>query len=289
MTLLFGNRPFTFEDFFSLASEGELDFSKLSYANVMRKSIAAGFKHIEITGDLPYVLPGILSPDEIDLLLEIKKKEKITYSVHLPLWGIEPATFSPYVRKGSVETLIESIELTKPLEPVCWVFHSAGKINNEFLNFKFPDLARGIMMQQFVSWAKDSIKTILEKTDIPSRKFAVENIEFPFTAIEPVIQELDVSICFDTGHLIAGFSGKFTTMEFVERYYERIIELHLHDGAYPRIDHKPLGTQDLPVEELLRELLERKFTGPLVFELSLEEAKQSMKYIEEKVPEAIHK
>jgi len=43
-------------------------------------------------------------------------------------------------------------------------------------------------------------------------------------------------------------------LDFVERFYNRIIELHLHDGKYPRIDHKPLGTYKLPTIELLTKL-----------------------------------
>jgi len=103
----------------------------------------------------------------------------------------------------------------------------------------------------------------------------------------PIIQQMDLSICFDTGHLLAGFSGQISIMEFIDKYYDRIIELHLHDGKFPRIDHKPLGDYDLPVRELLLKLLEKNFTGPLVYELNLQEAIQSMDYIKNNIPEVL--
>lgn len=98
---------------------------------------------------------------------------------------------------------------------------------------------------------------------------------------------MDLSICFDTGHLLAGFSGQISIMEFIDKYYDRIIELHLHDGKFPRIDHKPLGKYDLPVRELLLKLLEKNFAGPLIYELNLPEAIKSMDYIKNNIPEAL--
>ena len=287
MGLLFGHRPFDFSDFFQLIMSGELDFANLSYVDVMMKSVEAGFKHIEITGDLPDTIPGILTPEKIDELVEIKKKENISYSVHLPLWAMEPAAFSSRIREGSIQAFVDCVELTRPLNPLCWVIHPTGALTVEFMTMGLPELATGIVLQQFINHAENAIKEVLKQTKIDSRQLAVENIEFPFEAMESIIEAHDLSICFDTGHLMAGFSGELETMKFVEKFYDRIIELHLHDGKYPRIDHKTLGTFDLPIKELLTFLNGKKFAGPLIFELSLQEALNSMKYIEKNVSEVL--
>ena len=287
MPLKFGNRPFDFSDFFKLILNGKIDISNLNYIDVMRNSIDVGFKHIEITGDLPYVLPGILSPEEIEQMVEIKKKEKITFSVHFPLWGMEPAVFNEHIRDASIAAFVDCIELTKPLDPICWVMHPTGTLTVEFLNMNLPDFAKELIVGQFCSYVEESIGKLLEKTDISPKKIAVENIEFPFDTMEPIIEEFGLSICFDTGHLLAGYSGDIGILDFVDRYIDRIVELHLHDGAFPRIDHKQLGKHDLPVRDLLLKLLENKFNGPLVYELTLEEALESMEYIKEYVPEIL--
>lgn len=287
MALLFGNRPFEFSDFFSLFQDGQFDMSKLNYVQIVEKNIDSGFKHIEITGDLIYILPGILSPETISRLIELKQEKNVSYSVHLPLWAIEPAAFSPHIRKASVDSFVDVIEITKALDPLCWVLHPTGALTVEFMNMNLPEFAQGMMMQQFTSYATNTMKETLERTNIPSRKLAVENIEYPFNLMYPIIQQMDLSICFDTGHLLAGFSGQISIMEFIDKYYERIIELHLHDGKFPRIDHKPLGEYDLPVRELLLKLLEKNFAGPLIYELNLQEAIQSMNYIKNNIPEAL--
>ncbi len=285
--LLFGTRPFEFTDFFFLFQDGKLDFSKLNFIEVVKRHMDAGFKHFEINGDLIHVLPGIITPEIIDALVEFKKRNDISFSVHLPLWAIEPAAFAGQIRKASLEVFGECIELTKPLDPICWVVHPTGALTVEFINMNLPEFAQGLMMQQFTGHAAEVIQQLIEKTGIPSQKIAVENIEYPFDVMYPIIEKLNLSICFDTGHLLAGFSGKMGVLEFTDRYFDRIIELHLHDGAFPRIDHKPLGQHDLPVRELLLKLKEKKFQGPLVYELSLEEAIQSMDYVKKNVPEVL--
>ncbi|MHA1303745.1 MAG: cobamide remodeling phosphodiesterase CbiR [Candidatus Heimdallarchaeaceae archaeon] len=286
--LLFGHRPFDFADIVNMVildQNNQPDLSKLDYFAVMQQSIEAGFKHIELTADLLYVFPELITPEKIQLLANFSKKAGISFSVHLPLWAIEPAAFSHQIRKASVETFIETIELTKALDPCCYVVHATGALTVEFLHMKMPEMLKGLVVQQFTHHAAEALKILIEKTNIPPRKIAVENIEYPFKQFYPIIEELDLGVCFDTGHLLAGYSGEIEVMEFIDRYYDRIIELHLHDGEYPKIDHKPLGTHKLPTRELLLELYEREFSGPIVYELTLDEAKQSIDYIQSYVPE----
>ena len=116
--------------------------ANLNYFDVMKNSIDAGFKHIEITGDLPNALPGILSPEEIEQIVEFKKKEKISFSIHFPLWGMEPAAFNEHIRDASIAAFVDCIELTKPLDPLCWVIHPTGTLAVEFLNMNLPDFAK---------------------------------------------------------------------------------------------------------------------------------------------------
>ncbi|MHA1828562.1 MAG: cobamide remodeling phosphodiesterase CbiR [Candidatus Heimdallarchaeaceae archaeon] len=287
MALLFGARPFEFSDFFALFQNGQFDLTKLDYVKIVKKYTDAGYKHIELTGDLIYVLPGIITPDVIKKLIALKEEKNVTYSVHLPLWGVEPAAFAPKIRKAAVETFIECIEFTKPLNPLCWVIHPTGALTVEFMQMKLLDDARSLMIQQFTGYAADAINQVIKTTEIPSQKIAVENIEYPFELMYQVVEKLNLSICFDTGHLLAGYSGKMGVIDFIKTYFDRIIELHLHDGKYPRIDHRTLGEYDLPVRELLLLLLKKKFAGPLVYELSFDEAQKSMEYIKRYFPEVL--
>lgn len=54
-----------------------------------------------------------------------------------------------------------------------------------------PSSARDFLMMQFKFKAIESIRTILEKTGIHSRKLAIETIEFPFKLTTQMEDELD--------------------------------------------------------------------------------------------------
>ncbi|MFX0013177.1 MAG: cobamide remodeling phosphodiesterase CbiR [Promethearchaeota archaeon] len=288
MVLLFGVRPFEFQDFIGMIEQGKLDISSVNYTDIVKASLQDGFQHFEITGDLAYVLPGLLRKDVIDQLNEVRIINNYSCSVHLPIWAIELASPNVHVKKASIDCLVESIELTRHLKPICWIIHATGALVSEFSLLNLPSYVKSFISAQFALAAQKSIAEIIDRTNIPSRKLAVENVEFPFRVMEECIEELDLSICFDTGHLLAGYSGEWNgVLDFFEMYAERIIELHLHDGAAPRIDHQPLGTYDLPVKDLFERLLEVQFSGPIVFELDLIDVRNAMTYIKENIPEAL--
>jgi len=271
-----------------MIENGQLDMANVNYLDVAEKSLKmVDFQHFEFTADLVYVLPGLITEEVMTQLKEFKNKNNYSCSVHLPLWAIELASPNEKIKTASTDCLIKTIELTKRLNPECWIVHATGALISEFTRLNLPAFAKDFMTNHFVSIASQSLEKILDDTGVSSRKLAVENVEFPFRSMMETIENLDLSICFDTGHLLAGFSGKWNNgvLKFIEMYQNRIIELHLHDGKEPRIDHKPLGRYNLPVRELFKTLIDVGFTGPLVFELNLSEIKESIVYIKKFVPE----
>jgi sugar phosphate isomerase/epimerase len=290
--LNFGIRPFEFSDFISMIGEGTLDVTQVDYCDIVASSLKRSgnlFRHFEVTCDLAYVLPGFFNSNTMQRLKEFRIRKNYTCSIHLPLWGIELASPNAYIREGSIDCMINAIEMTKILDPICWVIHATGSLVSEFNQLNLPEIGKQFMSDHFANTAEESLNHILEATQIEPRKLAVENVEFSFRNMEDCLENLNLSICFDTGHVLAGYSGEWNrgVLEFINNYYDRIVELHLHDGKIPRIDHKPLGKFNLPVPDLLNELLEKKFEGPIVFELNPAEVEESIAYIRTTVPKAI--
>ncbi|MFX1507501.1 MAG: cobamide remodeling phosphodiesterase CbiR [Promethearchaeota archaeon] len=288
MGLCFGVRPFEFQDFIKVIKKGK-DISSINYTEVVRNSLQNKFQHFEVTSDLAYVLPGLLSNDVINQLTEFKNRNEYTCSVHLPLWGIELASPNEYIKNASIECIVDAIQKTKILNPVCWVVHATGALISEFTRIQLPPFVKEFMTRRFASIAQESLEQIIDRTNISPRNLAVENVEFPFREMDEFIEALDLSVCFDTGHLLAGYSGEWDggVLDFFETYRDRIAEFHIHDGKKPRIDHKPLGEGDLPVREILDKLIKVDFTGPIVFEIDLDEVEKSMTFIKENIPAAL--
>ncbi len=255
------------------------------HAGLAKNLFDKGFNPVELGGDLGMFLPNVYSPESVARLAAIRSNN-LSYTLHLPLWSVEPSTPLAPVRKGSVEAVVQAIKVTLPIEPEVYVLHATGALAAEFYNMKISELARSLILRQFQNGARESIKSILEQTGIPSRKLAVETIEFPLDLTLELAGEFDLSLCLDTGHVLAGFPGWFDFFEVVEKLLPRLAEVHLHDcrkmpqgvRGYGE-DHKPLGAGDLDLGRFLDRLAAANFTGPLVFELNVDEALQSLEVI----------
>ncbi len=76
----------------SSSSEAMAQVTNFDHAGHVRKLVAAGFKTIELGGDLALFFPNAYSQASITHLAALKKELGLTYTVHLPLWSVEPST-----------------------------------------------------------------------------------------------------------------------------------------------------------------------------------------------------
>jgi sugar phosphate isomerase/epimerase len=263
------------------------------YQDLVRSIVDEGFKLIELAGDLEMLLPQLFTPEAIQKLADLKTKLGVGYTVHLPLWSVETSTPLTPVREGSIQALVEHIRKVMVLEPEVYVLHATGALAAEFYRMKLPDLVKGFLLSQFQNGARESLKKILGETGVTSRKIAIETIEFPFEMTLALAEELDLSICLDTGHILAGFSGPVNFEDALDQSLPRLGEIHLHDCSLDATkigygnDHQALGRGDLDIGSLFDRLSAEKFDGPVIFELTLAEAKESMSVIQALRPEMI--
>jgi sugar phosphate isomerase/epimerase len=257
------------------------------HAGLIRQIHSQGFNLVELGGDLTLFFPQSYGPAAIQKLAGLKKELGLSFTMHLPLWSVEPSTLLQPVRLGSLRALVEAVQATLPLEIEQYVLHATGALAAEFYQMRLPDLGKALILRQFQANARLTIKSLLAETGLPGRKLAVETIEFPFELMMGMAEEMDTSICLDTGHVLAGFSGPIQLFDALEAVLPRLGEIHLHDSpwqgperkiAYGK-DHQTLGAGDLDVARLLDRLSEARWNGPIIFELTVEQAQQSLQVI----------
>jgi len=261
----------------------------LSYspAKTVNKFHSSGFQVAEISTDLAVFLPNALNKKSISRLLKIKEKKGMSYTAHLPLWSIELSSPHLAVRKGSIAATVKAIETIKLLDPECYVVHATGALAAEFFHKDVNQLAKDYTIKLFKENAIESLREILETTGIPNRKLAVETINFPLNETLEIAEELDLSICFDVGHVLAGFSGPVNFFDALKLCLPRISEFHLHDSPafgsdnIPKFeqDHIALGQGDLGIKRFFQVISTSNFNGPIIFELTLNEALESLQEI----------
>lgn len=258
--------------------------SGMDHAALARRLFEAGFNPIELSGDMGLFFPHSLAPAAVEGLAALKEETGLSYTVHLPLWSVEPSTLLGPVRQGSVRALVDCVRATQPLEPEVYVLHATGALAAEFYRMGLPALAEGLILRQFQAAAGESIRALLAETGLEGRRLAVETIEFPLDLTLELVQQHDLSICLDTGHIMAGFSGNADLFEVLELVLPRLAEVHLHDAAQWRpgqppgygTDHRPLGTGELDHARFLARLAQAGFDGPIILELTVEEALASL-------------
>jgi sugar phosphate isomerase/epimerase len=257
------------------------------HPGLVRQLHDQGFNPVELGGDLSLFIPHAFAPQTVERLAALKRETGVAYTVHLPLWSVEPSTPLAPVRLGSVKALVDIIRATRALEPEVYVLHATGALAAEFYQMRLPPGAKRVLLRGFQAGARASIQQILAETGIAGRRLAVETIEFPFDLTFELAEELDLSICLDTGHVLSGFPGRSDLDAVLERILPRLAEIHLHDSplwtpgapiAYGK-DHQALGKGDLDVAGLLRRLAEAHWDGPIIFELTVPEALASLETI----------
>lgn len=259
-----------------------------THAKLIQKIVEFGFELIELSGDLSLFLPDFYTENALQELMKVKRELGLHYTVHLPLWSIEPSTPVRSVRDGSILELSDHIKRMEEIEPEVYVMHATGALASEFCRMDLPEKTKEIILRQFQANAIDSIQQIISNTGIQSRRIAIETIEFPFDKTFEIADELDLSICFDTGHVLVGFSGPIDFFDALDLSYPRLAEIHLHDGPWQGHennigygqDHQTIGNGDLDTERFLYWLFENSFSGPVIFELPLENAIESFKIIQ---------
>lgn len=266
-----------------------------SHATLVRGLCDQGFRLIELGGDLVGFMPQTFAPSQIEALADLKMERGLDYTVHLPLWSVEPSSPLEPIREGSARTAIDVIQATLPLEPEVYVLHATGALAAEFMRMALPATGKRMLLRRFEQAAIRSLSEILNETGIPTRQLSIETIEFPLDLTLEMAELLDLSLCFDVGHVVSGFSGPLDVWSALDACAPRIAEIHLHDaGESPSQDeiiygqdHTPLGTGDLDVGRFLDELVAMDFDGPIIFELRVDEAKASLDYIREVRPETL--
>lgn len=276
------------------APRAAFELLTLDHARMARKVAEMGFEVLEISCDTGYWLPHLFKPGAIKKLAALKKELGIRYTVHLPFWSLEPAAPHKPVRHAAVDTIVDFLQRTEPLEPESWVLHATGAMASDFHLMDVDGRGRTLLLDRFRRAASKSVRSIIRRTGINPRRLAIENIDFPFDLTVEIAELHDTGFCFDVGHVLAGYCDNdrethLTVAEVFERVRPRLAEIHLHDSKPGSLlqparggDHIPLGQGCLDIPAFLQMVESSGWDGPTVLELTDGDAAlESLRVIEQ--------
>lgn len=195
-------------------------------------------------------IPG---PDVIRELNAIANSDGLTYTVHLPLdlrLGADGDESHVSLMKAK-----KVIECTRPLDPWAYVLHLDGK-----------ELRTERTASQYTRWQEQCVRAleIVSGWTGSLERLAVENLEgYPPDFVQPVLERIGISRCFDVGHLwLDGHDPVPLLREYLPR--TRVIHLHgLAERDHKSVAHMKPEQLDPVIEILLRE----KYAGVLTLEI----------------------
>ena len=170
------------------------------------------------------------SSADMQKLADIAQESSLTYSVHLPL-DVYLGHSDRNERERSVRKCLRIIELTRNIQKSAYVMHFEAGPGIDINEFSSEENTL------FVEALRDSIAMLLSGTDEASSIFCVENLNYPFELVWPVVEESALSVTLDVGHL--EYYG-FPTALYLERYLHKAKVLHMH-GTLDRKDHHSLA------------------------------------------------
>ncbi len=135
------------------------------------------------TGALP-------SKQVIGELAGLAKDFNLAYNVHLPT-DISISSQDPQQKSIAVETITRVAERVAPLSPTTLTLH-----------VPYEETSRD--KDAVKSWQERVIQNLakIRVNGIPGHLISIENLDYPFEFLVPIISELDLTICLDCGHLI---------------------------------------------------------------------------------------
>jgi sugar phosphate isomerase/epimerase len=234
---------------------------------------AQGIECFEFTWDPPDTMEDLFDEEWRDFLEQCQSEWNLSFAIHLPMFGLDPAAFHKEIAAASMRETIKAIRWTEGLDITGYVLHigiTGARLQAALSNVS-PALLSSLW-ERTVASAKSTLPWLLDHVE--PRRIWIENL--PYSSLEPLvpaIEEYDFGICLDVGH--ADRNGE-DPAGFFSRHKDRIGEIHFHDvkdlGSPGTVgattDHQALGTGHIGYQRLLDTFVGGGFEGDLIIEVT---------------------
>jgi sugar phosphate isomerase/epimerase len=214
------------------------------------------------------VLP---SKEDVQTLLSLSQQLNLTYNIHLP-FDVSLTCSSLEKRQKAADTLLGVIDRFAPLTPTTHTLH---------LDMP-PEMKKEITHQQLLKkWqqrTREGLGALVAELAHPEI-ISIETLDYPFSLVEDLVAEFDLSVCIDAGHQI---KYGHNLLETVEKHQLRTPIMHLHGVSFShgRVkDHTSLDKLPVNFFRQVQPILE-KFTGVVSLEVfNLENLNRSLAFL----------
>jgi sugar phosphate isomerase/epimerase len=208
-------------------------------------------------------------PVDVQELRDLAEEHDLSYTVHLPT-DLALGAASRMERQEGIAEILRLMEQLTPLGPQSFDLHLVRE----------PDLPEAAWLDNLAASLRELAGALGEE----KRLVAVENIEYPYGLVAPLVAEYGFSVCLDFGHLVHYGHD----LEEGLGLLPRVRHLHYH-GVQAGRDHQAL-TDAEQAWMLGKRLAEAGYDGVVTLEMySLEKLKGSLALLDEAWPPFVQK
>jgi len=227
-----------------------------------RALVNLGFRIIELFCDSPSFHPDRMRGDEIGQLLELKKKSGLTYYLHAPIEGLNPADSYPPIYEETLRLYRRSVEVSDQLLCSGVVLHPG--------HLPHPEASREDAFRNSTQLIQSVLGTA-EKNHVP---LLIENTGTKETTLFRQVPDFCSFVHFFSEELVNGLMDVghaelqgLDLIEMVNGLGKRLVHLHLHDNSGKKDGHLPLGRGVIKIKALLKALKSLQWKGTGIIEI----------------------
>jgi sugar phosphate isomerase/epimerase len=211
------------------------------WLSALKAAAAHGFEAFEITCVFPSAEPENPSASQIAEAKEVIQASGMEVCLHAPFFDLNPAAFSPGIRRASVEILKKSVDFCAEASGKTLILHSGTRTYDPIEGL--PDEENPLLRMQW----EQNIASLREINAYANRRgvtVCLENIGF--NSLDQSFQDLieirkavgdSLKFTLDFGHARLGEGAE----KGILLLGEHIRHIHLHDNFGVKDDHLPLG------------------------------------------------
>ncbi len=212
----------------------------------------------------------------------------LSYTLHLPLWSMEPSTPLTSVRQGSAQAAIDVINATRALEPLDYVIPRHRRTGRRVLSHESArEGARAHPCASSNRRRGRACNAFCARRAYPAASWPSRRLSSPSISPWNWPKRWTCRCAWTPGTSYRAFSGPIDLFEALERLLPRLAQIHLHDSPQWRPERpsymaritRRSATATCPLVNCWIAWKPRTSTDPLIFELRVDEALASLDVI----------
>ncbi len=240
---------------------GAMNFPVRPLLDELESIAGMGFDYLELAMDSPRAHHSVVSRQK-NRLLESLRRHNMKIVCHLPsfLWT---ADLTESLRTASQNELIQSLEVAADLEPIKVVLH--------------PSYVTGLglfVIDQARQYAMESLEAVVSKAEELGVILCLENmfpqangLSEPDEFAEVLGEFPSLRLTLDTGHARIGGKGDRKTLDFIERFADRLAHVHTGDNFGKQDNHLPVGAGTTDFRKIVKALKKIGYDDTVTFEV----------------------